>query len=56
MTTEERARLPQIEQELLKSDIKAQRWELEALSRGAKMSFGDQVMHFGLLPEWIEFE
>jgi hypothetical protein len=55
LTPEERARLPQIEQELLKHDIKAQRWELEALTRGAKISFGDVVIHHPLLMDWQEF-
>ncbi|MCS3425897.1 hypothetical protein M2403_004530 [Rahnella sp. BIGb0603] len=55
LTTEERARLPQIESELRKHSIIAERWELEALSRGAKFSFGDQVMSFEPLPDWAEF-
>jgi len=55
LTAEERARLPQIEQELLKNDIKAQRWELEALTRGAKISFGDVVIHHPPLMDWQEF-
>lgn len=55
LTPEERARLPQIEQELLKHDIKAQRWELEALTRGAKISFGDVVIHHPPLMDWQEF-
>ncbi|WP_426785283.1 replication endonuclease [Rahnella variigena] len=55
LTPEERARLPQIEQELLKNDIKAQRWELEALTRGAKISFGDVVIHHPPLMDWQEF-
>ncbi|RJT37440.1 replication endonuclease [Rahnella woolbedingensis] len=56
MTTEERARLPKIERELMKNNITAERWELEALSRGAKVSFGDLVMSFEPLPDWAEFE
>ncbi len=56
LSTEERARLPQIESELRKHSIMAERWELEALSRGAKFSFGDQVMSFEPLPDWAEFE
>ncbi|MBF7980475.1 MULTISPECIES: replication endonuclease [Rahnella] len=55
LTAEERARLPRIEQELLKKDIKAQRWELEALTRGAKISFGDVVIHHPPLMDWQEF-
>ena len=56
LTTEERAQIPQIEQELLKHDIKAERWELEAPGRGAKISFGGLVMSFEPLSDWAEFE
>lgn len=56
LTAEERARWPEIESELMKYNIMVQRWELEALSRGAKISFGDLVMSFELLPDWAEFE
>ena len=56
LTTEERARLPEIERELMKNNMTAERWELEALSRGAKVSFGDLVMSFEPLPDWAEFE
>jgi len=49
------ARLPQIEQKLLKNDIKAQRWELEALIRGTKISFGDVMIHHHPLMDWQEF-
>jgi len=55
LTPEERARLPQIELELLKSDIKAQRWELEALTRGAHFRFGNINMHFEAVEDWDEF-
>lgn len=56
LTTEERARLPEIGRELMKNGITAERWELEALSRGAKVSFGSQTMHFESLPDWSEFQ
>ncbi|MBV6820957.1 replication endonuclease [Rahnella sp. PD12R] len=56
LTTEERARLPEIERELMKHSITAERWELEALSRGAKISFDDQVMCFEPLPDWGKFD
>jgi hypothetical protein len=55
LTREERARLPEIERELMKHSITAERWELEALSRGAKVSFGDQKMQFEVLQDWAEF-
>ena len=56
LTAEERERLPEIERELMKHNITAERWELEALSRGAEISFGDVVMSFAPLPDWAEFE
>ncbi|MDH2898741.1 replication endonuclease [Rahnella variigena] len=56
LTPEERARLPQIGRELMKNGITAHRWELEALSRGAKVSFGGLVMSFEPLHDWAEFE
>ncbi|MCS3423871.1 hypothetical protein M2403_002484 [Rahnella sp. BIGb0603] len=56
LTSEERARLPEIERALMKHNITAERWELEVLSRGAKISFGDLVMSFEPLPDWAEFE
>ena len=56
LTSEERARLQEIERALMKHNITAERWELEALSRGAKISFGGLVMSFELLPDWTEFE
>ncbi len=56
LTTEERARLPEIERELMKSNITAARWELEALTRGAHMKFGDIDMHFETFEDWAEFK
>ena len=56
LTGEERARLPEIESELMKHNITAERWELEALSRGAEISFGNLVMSFEPMPDWAEFE
>jgi hypothetical protein len=56
LTAEERARLPEIERELMKHNITAERWELEALSRGAKIRFGELVMSFEPLPDWAQFE
>jgi len=56
LTGEERARLPEIESELMKHSITAERWELEALSRGAEISFGNLVMSFEPMPDWAEFE
>jgi len=55
LTTEERARLPQIESELRKYSITAERWELEALSRGSEVSFGEIRIHFSPLTDWNDF-
>lgn len=40
----------------MKHNTAAERWELEALSRGAKFSFGDLIMDFEPLLDWGEFE
>lgn len=55
LTAEERARLPQISQKLLKDGIKAERWELEALTRGACMKFGNINIKFDIFKDWEEF-
>jgi hypothetical protein len=55
LTAAERARLPEIERELMKSNITAVRWELEALSRGATLKIGDTELHFGMVEDWPEF-
>lgn len=55
LTPAERARLPLICHELAKKDIIPERWELEALVRGAKIHFGDVVIHFPPPPEWDDF-
>ncbi|WP_232829792.1 hypothetical protein [Rahnella sp. AN3-3W3] len=55
LTAAERARLPEIERELMKSNITAARWELEALSRGATLKIGDTELHFGMVEHWSEF-
>jgi hypothetical protein len=47
--------LPEIERELMKSNITAARWELEALSRGATLKIGDTELHFGMVEDWSEF-
>jgi hypothetical protein len=55
LTIEERARLPEIKRELMKSNITAERWELEALSRGAKISFSGIEKSFKLVDDWGDF-
>ncbi|CNL74310.1 phage replication protein [Yersinia aldovae] len=56
LTREERQRIPQIRNDLLLNDISAQRWVLESLARGAKMSVGDAVIHYPALSDWPEFD
>jgi hypothetical protein len=55
LTPAERARLPMISSELAKHGIAPERWELEALTRGAKITFGDVVIHLPPLPDWADF-
>jgi len=55
LTPQERDRLPQIQQELLKQDIRPEKWELEALVRGAKITFGDVEIQYPPLQDWAEF-
>lgn len=55
LTPQERDRLPQIQQELLKHDIRPERWELEALARGARITFGDFEIQYPPLQDWAEF-
>ncbi len=56
LTREERQRIPQIRNDLLLKDISAQRWELESLARGAKMTFNDTVIQYPALSDWPEFD
>lgn len=56
LTREERQRIPQIRNDLLLKDISVQRWELESLARGAKMTFGDIVIQYPALSDWPEFD
>lgn len=55
LTPQERDKLPQIQQELLKHDIRPEKWELEALVRGAKITFGDVEIQYPPLQDWAEF-
>ena len=54
LTPAERARLHMISSELAKHCIAPERWELEALTRGARMRFGDIDMHFKAQENWAE--
>jgi hypothetical protein len=55
LTPAERARLPMISSELAKHCIALERWELKALTRCARLRFGDIDMHFKALEDWAEF-
>ena len=52
LTRSERDRTWQINRDLAKEGITAQRWELEVLARGATVSFDDKVFSYLLLDEW----
>jgi hypothetical protein len=55
LTPEERARIPQIFRELSRHSIAPERWELEALTRGAKIKFGDRFFQYQPLQDWSNF-
>jgi len=55
LTPAERARLPLISSELAKHGITPERWELEALTRGAHFRFGELNVHFEVVEDWTEF-
>jgi hypothetical protein len=44
-----------IRADLAQHDIAAQRWELEALARGAKVKFGDIPMQYEQVHDWAGF-
>jgi len=35
--------------------ISAEKWELDALTRGAKITFGTQIVHYKTVKDWAEF-
>ncbi|HID9471188.1 TPA: replication endonuclease [Serratia liquefaciens] len=55
LTPAERDRLGGIRADLARHDITAQRWELEALTRGAKVKFGDISMQYAPVNDWSGF-
>ncbi|MGB8665698.1 MAG: replication endonuclease, partial [Serratia inhibens] len=55
LTPAERERLGVIRADLAQHDIAAQRWELEALARGAKVKFGDISMQYEPVSDWAGF-
>lgn len=55
MTGPERHRIPQIRIDLIQHGITPQRWELEALARGARVRYGDKTFHYPAPDEWPGF-
>lgn len=55
LTKEEQARIPRIALALRCKGIIAERWELNALTRGARITYGDQVIQYDTLPDWPNF-
>lgn len=55
LTRSERDKTWQISRDLAKEGITAQRWELDALARGATVSFDDKVFSYPVLDEWPGF-
>lgn len=56
LTREERQRIAQIRRDLLLQDIIAEPWELNALTRGAKITFDGVAIHYPVLSDWPEFD
>lgn len=55
MTKAERERIPAIRCELLKQGITPLRWELQALARGATVTFDGQKFSYLVHDEWSGF-
>lgn len=55
MTKAERSQIPRIRFELAQQGITPQRWELQALARGATVTFGGQKFFFPVADEWLGF-
>jgi hypothetical protein len=55
LTPAERTRIPQIRLELEQQGIIAERWELGALTRGARVIFGDKEISYPVLQGWQGF-
>lgn len=52
LTPSERARIPQIRFELAQQGIAAEHWELQALTRGAKVSIDNKVLSYPACDDW----
>nr|WP_264625036.1 replication endonuclease [Candidatus Symbiopectobacterium sp. NZEC135] len=55
LTGEERERMPRIQRDLSLRGITVQRWELEALARGAKMKVDGELISYPVTDEWPGF-
>ena len=55
LTKPERDRVAKIRFDLTQVGINPERWELEALARGATVIFGDKKFHYGAAEEWAGF-
>lgn len=55
LTPAERDRIAKIYSELALQNIVPERWELEALARGAKVKFGDISMQYAPVNDWAGF-
>lgn len=55
LTEAERARIPEIRQKLIGKGIVAEKWQLEALTRGAMVKFGDESVQFDVIQDWADF-
>ncbi len=55
MTKAERAQIPRIRFELAQQGITPQRWELQALARGATVTFDGQKFSYPVADEWPGF-
>ncbi|HIE8607296.1 TPA: replication endonuclease [Klebsiella variicola subsp. variicola] len=55
MTKAERAQIPRIRFELAQQGITPQRWELQALARGATVLFGETKFTYQVPVEWLGF-
>jgi len=56
MTKAERERIPKIRFDLAQEGITPERWELDALARGATVIYGDKKFHYPATDGWPSFE
>ncbi|MGC6388357.1 hypothetical protein ACMV8I_11910 [Ewingella sp. S1.OA.A_B6] len=55
LTKQERVKIPQIYRDLVSQGITPERWELEALARGASVTFDGNKYSYPTLDEWPGF-